>query len=444
MLFMKKIILLSLFLLVSLSVFAQASEVCQISYVGGKDVFYKGETKTIYERDVTLLDVPDLDTCKFLVYNSTHEPEEVLISKGETKTDLSISIMGVCIGTSDLAITNVQQYDDFAGLDTGIVIKANNLGDVPQCIDLTRQECQGQQVLAYAYYEANNRVYDLGATTFTKGIFKPNDEEIGVIELWKQLSSASGGGSRLLETGSYPIKVKIDPKSCVINEQNKNNNEATLVFNNKCNMNDICERDKGEDLNNCGDCGCGISRFDNTKIRMYSVESQRALPIAQGFQGAQFKGTYELGVTSIDLSDNSVVFDVNGKRSGKLKQRDVASMSGLNIFVIEVGSRPIFGPTPGIGNPSVGFCISESPEAKEELSCDGCWDSTINKCLPIGKRTGTNYCDVSKRILSQKAVDVACEEHYECSSNLCDAQRNVCLAPSIWTSFLNWLAGIFS
>ena len=72
--------------------------------------------------------------------------------------------------------------------------------------------------------------------------------------------------------------------------------------------------------------------------------------------------------------------------------------------------------------------------------CAGCLIASGN-CVALGYRSGEQYCSQDKTMVSQKTVDVVCQDNYECSSNLC--VDNKCISSSLWSKFLAWLSHLF-
>lgn len=155
-------------------------------------------------------------------------------------------------------------------------------------------------------------------------------------------------------------------------------------------------------------------------------------------------------VTFVDVTEEATgcQLTVDGI-SAIIEQDKTATVNGLAINVFDIAvpeprkliEEEILPSTPDL-TPSSPPIPSPSEIAKSQ--CRACWDSNTETCYPIGKRIDDNYCDISKEILPQKDKAASCVEHYSCLSNLCDAERNTCLNPSIWSSFLNWLKSIFA
>ena len=92
----------------------------------------------------------------------------------------------------------------------------------------------------------------------------------------------------------------------------------------------------------------------------------------------------------------------------------------------------------------------ESLAAKAEVACKGtcpcsttCYNGclTDNICLPYGTRTSDEYCDIDKSLKEQKTADLACNNNYECSSNLCASGQ--CVDQNLFIKFLGWLKNLF-
>jgi len=69
--------------------------------------------------------------------------------------------------------------------------------------------------------------------------------------------------------------------------------------------------------------------------------------------------------------------------------------------------------------------------------CNGC--ILDDKCYPIGYRINSNYCD--QEFSTQKETGVACENSFECSSNVCVSRE--CVSGSLIQKILNWFRRIF-
>ncbi len=84
--------------------------------------------------------------------------------------------------------------------------------------------------------------------------------------------------------------------------------------------------------------------------------------------------------------------------------------------------------------------IEEEKRFKEEVkSCDGCYYR--QKCLPIGTRVGTLYCQISGLMGRQVDDNAICSNKYECRSNFCFDGR--CVEAGLWQKFLDWFGRLF-
>ena len=64
-----------------------------------------------------------------------------------------------------------------------------------------------------------------------------------------------------------------------------------------------------------------------------------------------------------------------------------------------------------------------------------------NKCLPVGVRAQGLYCNLNGNMDSQLSSDEACENNFECSTNLCI--DNKCVSSSFIQKFLDWFKKLF-
>lgn len=64
-----------------------------------------------------------------------------------------------------------------------------------------------------------------------------------------------------------------------------------------------------------------------------------------------------------------------------------------------------------------------------------------NNCLPIGTRVNGDFCDIDRTVKSQKTEDAACNNNYECGTNLCVDDK--CLSPGLIQKILNWFKKLF-
>ena len=71
--------------------------------------------------------------------------------------------------------------------------------------------------------------------------------------------------------------------------------------------------------------------------------------------------------------------------------------------------------------------------------CSGC--ELEGKCYPYGHRKGGNYCsDENDMFIEQREADRACENNFECKTNLCI--DGSCISSSLWNKFLVWFRKI--
>ena len=64
-----------------------------------------------------------------------------------------------------------------------------------------------------------------------------------------------------------------------------------------------------------------------------------------------------------------------------------------------------------------------------------------DKCLPYGYRIGSNYCNINTNILINQINDGACENNFECISNVC--ANSECISPSFLQQIINFLKNLF-
>jgi hypothetical protein len=72
--------------------------------------------------------------------------------------------------------------------------------------------------------------------------------------------------------------------------------------------------------------------------------------------------------------------------------------------------------------------------------CNGCLDNN-DKCLPIGTKSSSNFCDVTGKFVNIKEPLNECNFDYECSSDKCN--ENLCYEPKMLKRFFNWIGSIF-
>lgn len=71
--------------------------------------------------------------------------------------------------------------------------------------------------------------------------------------------------------------------------------------------------------------------------------------------------------------------------------------------------------------------------------CNGCEHN--DECIPVGVRKDARYCDTDRSMKDQKAGEVACDNNYECSSNVC--VNNKCVSPSFIDMIISWFTSLF-
>ena len=72
--------------------------------------------------------------------------------------------------------------------------------------------------------------------------------------------------------------------------------------------------------------------------------------------------------------------------------------------------------------------------------CEGCLNED-KACVPVGTRTSTQYCDSDYSFKNQNSEDNACNNNYECSSNVC--VNNNCISPSLMQKIIDWFKKLF-
>lgn len=72
--------------------------------------------------------------------------------------------------------------------------------------------------------------------------------------------------------------------------------------------------------------------------------------------------------------------------------------------------------------------------------CNGCISNDV--CYPLGYRKEGNYCSDSKEFVSQKLEESACDNNFECSTNLCI--DNQCISSGLWQKLMKWLSALFN
>jgi len=145
-----------------------------------------------------------------------------------------------------------------------------------------------------------------------------------------------------------------------------------------------------------------------------------------------FEGTHSLKV--ISLNTDTITVDIDGERA-TLKVGESSVLSGVKIIITKREA----------GDPiTYLYCAYETPETRLKLTCDGC--ITDSRCLPIGTRIivdgQPSYCSIDDEFANQKGEDAACQNNYECTSNLCVDGK--CVSPGLLTKILQWFKNLFS
>jgi hypothetical protein len=81
----------------------------------------------------------------------------------------------------------------------------------------------------------------------------------------------------------------------------------------------------------------------------------------------------------------------------------------------------------------------DSTKESPEIQCNGCLVEEV--CYPLGFRKAGQYCFDDFVFVDQSEEDVACDNNFECSSNLClDSE---CISGGLIRKIMNWVKGIF-
>ncbi|VVB83632.1 Uncharacterised protein [uncultured archaeon] len=72
-------------------------------------------------------------------------------------------------------------------------------------------------------------------------------------------------------------------------------------------------------------------------------------------------------------------------------------------------------------------------------ACNGCLMGET--CVAFGYRFNETYCDLSKNFISQKKAETACDNNFECSSNVCVSGK--CVNAGLLQRILDWFKSIF-
>jgi hypothetical protein len=85
----------------------------------------------------------------------------------------------------------------------------------------------------------------------------------------------------------------------------------------------------------------------------------------------------------------------------------------------------------------IGVKITPLPDYKDPVvspACTGC--NKDDKCYPIGYRQSGEFCSHVDVFKVQLGSDSACDNNFECSSNVCVA--NKCVSPSMLENIFSW------
>lgn len=116
-----------------------------------------------------------------------------------------------------------------------------------------------------------------------------------------------------------------------------------------------------------------------------------------------------------EIKDKTATIDVDGE-TATIKEGESKEISGVKIYMYKIGEN------------FIDYCIHETAAQSLKFTCtQGC--ITEDKCLPFGSRLiedgKPSYCSLDKKIDNQKGKDVACQNNYECTSNLCSESKCV-------------------
>ncbi|MBU3912457.1 MAG: hypothetical protein KKE50_00030 [Nanoarchaeota archaeon] len=76
---------------------------------------------------------------------------------------------------------------------------------------------------------------------------------------------------------------------------------------------------------------------------------------------------------------------------------------------------------------------------RDKYLCDGC--ELNNKCYYSGYRLNGRYCSDTNNFTEQKGNNIACENNFECSSNLCI--DNQCVSSGLFARIIRWFQRLF-
>jgi len=98
--------------------------------------------------------------------------------------------------------------------------------------------------------------------------------------------------------------------------------------------------------------------------------------------------------------------------------------------------------TPTILTPEENQTPIQIPQENETsvYVCQGC--NLDNNCYSFGFRKAGNFCsDTNKSFVEQKQADSACENNFECTSNVCVSGN--CVSESFLQKIINWFKSLF-
>jgi len=131
----------------------------------------------------------------------------------------------------------------------------------------------------------------------------------------------------------------------------------------------------------------------------------------------------------------------------KIKQCELADNGMCGCWAIncptQTAGNASSGGASGGGSPTnnSGSSGGSSGGGGGSVSCtNGC--KLNNTCVPISYITNKTYCSIDKTFVAQKGSNEACENNFECSTNLC--VDNKCVSSGFWQRFIRWLSRFFS
>lgn len=84
--------------------------------------------------------------------------------------------------------------------------------------------------------------------------------------------------------------------------------------------------------------------------------------------------------------------------------------------------------------------IPETTNSNPAQLCNGCFMGEGSACYPYGYREEGSYCALGG-FISQLGAGSSCENHFECSSNLCI--ENQCVSQSLIQKIMAWVRNLF-